>query len=81
MSTEVCLMGREDSEVIQNLKEALKNRVSRVECLISGNDLKPTQDSFNTIVCLHDREIDQENQMQKFASVLDVDREVHITIN
>lgn len=79
MSTKICLMGREDSDVIQGLHEALRNRVCRVECYVSRSDMKPNQDAFNTIVCLHDtqtREIDQESQMLKFGSILDVERQV-----
>lgn len=75
MCTEVCLMGCEESEVIKGLFDALKCRVHRVECLVTGSDLKPNQQAFNTIVCVHDKEIDQENQLLSFGAVLDVEQQ------
>lgn len=75
MYTEVCLMGCEEDEVIKDLFDALKSRVHRVECLVTGSELKPNQQAFNTVVCVHDKEIDQENQLLRFGAVLDVERQ------
>ena len=70
-------MGFEENEVIKDLFEALKSRVQRVECLVTGSELKPNQQAFNTVVCVHDKEIDQENQLSRFGAVLDVERQVN----
>lgn len=69
-------MGCEESEVIKGLFDVLKCRVHRVECLVTGSELKPNQQAFNTVVCVHNKEIDQENQLLRFAAVLDVEQQV-----
>lgn len=75
MSTDVCLMGQETSDIIQGLKESLKGRVNCVDYFKSESDVKSSV-NYNTVVCIHDKEMSQENQMLRLGSVLDLDRQV-----
>lgn len=75
MFTDVCLLGEQESEILQRLIDSLRNRVRCVDCFVTK--INPETDRlYNIIICLHENMIDEESQLISFGTLLDVNRQV-----
>lgn len=74
MTTKVCLVAEQKSDVLTALDEALRDKVADISTYVDGQETKPNP--ANIVICVHDREIDQGNQITLLADVLNVDESV-----
>ncbi|PSN56951.1 hypothetical protein C0J52_07429 [Blattella germanica] len=75
-TNQVCIMAPEENDAVKLLVESLESKVSLVQCVVTTSDMRLTgKESFNTVVFFHLHEIDQDNQLLDFASMLDVDHQ------
>ncbi|XP_063216694.1 D-ribitol-5-phosphate cytidylyltransferase-like isoform X2 [Bacillus rossius redtenbacheri] len=74
----VCIVAAEESEAVRLLAESLSCRVASVRHVRSAADppAGSSKDTFNTVIFFHEHEIDQENQLLEFATMLDFEKQV-----
>ncbi|XP_073971937.1 D-ribitol-5-phosphate cytidylyltransferase-like isoform X2 [Rhodnius prolixus] len=82
-STDVCIITDFESDALNLLEDALKNKVASVK-IVLGTSSSKNQDNgkkYNTVILLHRHEIQQDLHLVDFANLIDLDKQgliIHI---
>lgn len=77
----MCLLGEEQTDVIQGLMTSLKDRVRMVQTFVDEKEMISSKEKFTTVICFHKYSASDDNTlaMCDFRAAINVNSQVCVT--